>query len=265
MKTLEIHLPRKRAFTLIELLVVIAIIGILASMSAVAVISGLRAQKRRSAATDAAMIVHAIERYYSTYSKYPVSANAESSVFPPALPGPIPEDFTYGGTYMDQNGNPLTVQAAGTYQSQNSEVVAILMDMEMFPNGTPTINVQHVKNVQRINFLDAKIRGDVTSPGIGADGVYRDPWGMPYIISLDVNADDKCRDAVHKRQAVSQKQPNSQAGIDGLLNTIDPGGNGDHFECGQHIMVWSAGPDRRISLSDPANSGVNRDNIRSWR
>ena len=265
MKTLENHLPRKPAFTLIELLVVIAIIGILAALSAVAVINALKAEKRRRAATEAATIVHAIESYHSAYSRYPVSANAVTSVLPPALPGPISEDFTYGGTYMDQNGNPLTIQAPGSYHSENSEVIAILMDMDLFPDGTATINALHVKNVQRIIFLNAKIRGDVTTPGVGADGVYRDPWGMPYIISMDVNADDKCRDAVYKRQAVSQKQLNSPAGLDGLLNTTDAGGNGDHFECSQGVMVWSAGPDRRISLSDPANSGVNRDNIRSWR
>ena len=182
MKTLENHLPRKPAFTLIELLVVIAIIGILAALSAVAVINALKAEKRRRAATEAATIVHAIESYHSAYSRYPVSANAVTSVLPPALPGPVSEDFTYGGTYMDQNGNPLTIQAPGSYHSENSEVIAILMDMDLFPDGTATINALHVKNVQRIIVLNAKIRGDVTTPGVGADGVYRDPWGMPYII-----------------------------------------------------------------------------------
>ena len=266
MKTLENHPPlSKRAFTLVELLVVIAIIGILASFSAVAVIGALKSEKRHRATTEAATIVHAIETYHSTYSRYPVTADAASSVAPQLLIGPTPEDFTYGGLYSDQNGNSLTIQAAGSYHAENSEVVAILMDMEMFPNGTPTINAKHVKNVQQIKFLNAKIRGDVTSPGVGPDGVYRDPWGMPYIISLDLNADDKCRDVVHKRQAVSQKQANSPAGYDGLLNTVDAGGNGDHFECNAGIMVWSAGPDRKISLSDPANSGVNKDNVRSWR
>jgi general secretion pathway protein G len=262
---LENHPLSKRAFTLVELLVVIAIIGILASFSAAAVIGALSNAKRKQAAMEAAQIVHAIETYRSAYSRYPVTSDAALSVSPPLLVGPTPEDFTYGGTYSDQNGNPLTIQAAGNYHAENSEVVAILMDLEMFPNGTPTINAKHVKNVQQIKFLTAKIRGDVTSPGVGSDGVYRDPWGMPYIISLDLNADDKCRDAIHKRQAVSQKQANSPAGYDGLLNTIDAGGNGDHFECSQGIMVWSAGPDRRISLSDPANSGVNKDNVRSWR
>ena len=45
------------------------------------------------------------------------------------------------------------------------------------------------KNPQRISFLNAKLTGDVTSPGVGTDYVYRDPWGNPYIITLDANYD----------------------------------------------------------------------------
>jgi hypothetical protein len=34
-------------------------------------------------------------------------------------------------------------------------------------------------------------------PGVGTDLVYRDPWGNPYIITLDLNYDEKARDACY--------------------------------------------------------------------
>ena len=45
--------------------------------------------------------------------------------------------------------------------------------------------------------------GNTTSPGVGPDGVYRDPWGNPYIITIDLNYDDKARDAFYRNPTVS--------------------------------------------------------------
>ena len=74
-------------------------------------------------------------------------------------------------------------------------------------NGTmPTVNVNHTLNPQRITFLEAKLRSaTTTSSGIGVDGVFRDPWGNPYIITIDFNGDGKCRDAFYRTRAVSQE------------------------------------------------------------
>jgi hypothetical protein len=39
--------------------------------------------------------------------------------------------------------------------------------------------------------------GDTNSPGVGTDLVYRDPWGNPYIITMDLNYDEMCKDAFY--------------------------------------------------------------------
>src|SRR5207253_1971801 len=107
------------------------------------------------------------------------------------------------------------------FQANNSEVIAVLLDLEKFGNGTPTINLGHVKNPQHNVYLHASLVGSTTSPGVGLDGVFRDPWGQPYIISLDLNNDGKCRDAFYSANAISAIDPNnpSAGGINGLIPT----------------------------------------------
>ena len=103
------------------------------------------------------------------------------------------------------------------------------------------------------------------APGVGQDGVYRDPWGSPYIISMDVNYDEKCRDAFYKLQSISQSAAGNPTGWNGLVNSVDANGNGDHFECNGGIMVWSVGPDKMVDTGNKANLGANKDNILSWK
>jgi len=164
--------------------------------------------------------------------------------------------------------NPASVN----YNTNNCEVIAILMDMEIYPNAIPTINKNHVKNPQQIKFLTAKMAQDGKSPGVGPDGVYRDPWGNPYIISLDLNYDDKCWDAIYRQQNVSRdpdltKNPSGTKGFNGLFNTFtsDVSGVGPHFAFNGGVMVWSAGPDTRIDNAGPADSSQNKDNVLSWK
>ena len=99
-----------------------------------------------------------------------------------------------------------TSSAPGSYQTNNSEVMAVLMDVEYWPNApsSPTINLGHVKNPQRTPYLNATMAGNNTSPGVGQDGIYRDPWGNPYIITIDLNYDEKARDAFYRDPNVSQ-------------------------------------------------------------
>jgi hypothetical protein len=102
---------------------------------------------------------------------------------------------------------------------------------------------------------------DPALAGVGPDLVYRDPWGNPYLISIDVNYDEKCRDAFYKTISVSQQ--NGSVGHNGLNNTIDV--TKDLYEYNGGVMVWSVGPDKKANLNQKANKDDNKDNILSWK
>ena len=95
--------------------------------------------------------------------------------------------------------------------------------------------------------------------------VTNDPWGNPYVISMDLNYDEQCNDAFYCLQNVSQTALGSQTGLNGLFNSTDPTGNGNNFQYHGKVMVWSAGPDKMIDPGQLANVGVNKDNILSWQ
>ena len=150
----------------------------------------------------------------------------------------------------------------------NDEVIAILMDFTNYPNGYYGINANHVKNPQQTKFLTAKMSGDTSSPGVGTDMVYRDPWGNPYVITMDLSYDEQCMDAFYCQQSVSQNGVNSLSGYNGLVNAIDANGNGNHFQFHGKVMVWSAGPPVTgkplVDPSSPAITGANKSHVVSW-
>src|SRR5262249_12368985 len=100
----------------------------------------------------------------------------------------------------------------------------------------------------------------------GKDLVYRDPWGNPYIISVDLNYDEKTRDGFYRRDKVSHisTQPLPTVGYNGLTRRPTAPPNSNLFEAGAQVMVWSAGPDKMIDPTMPANTGANKDNVISW-
>lgn len=247
----------RAGFTLIELLVVIAIIGILAAML-IPVIQKVREKaKIMQAKTEMQQIVVAVNDYESAYGRLPATSQALNSV------AGLADDFTYGGIFKTPGGAPYDVQASGSYHAENSEVMAMLLDLERFPNGQPTINAGHVKNPQQRSFLPVRMAADISSPGVGPDGVYRDPWGNPYVITLDLNNDGKARDAFYQSPRVSADPNNANAGLNGLIPlTIS---TGVVFEANSSVTVWSAGPDKMIEQNTPANQGANKDDILSWK
>jgi len=222
-------------------------------------LSGGGPSPRHTARGEMMALSTAIGAYYDVYGHLPISPATQRE----AASG----DFTYGSTIKTPATlNPIGTMVGGTVVL-NSEVIAILMDFTNFP-GYPaqsTVNTNHCLNPQQIRFLNASMVSDASLPRVGPDLVYRDPWGTPYFITLDLNGDGKCLDSFYGQRAVSQVNGMAAAGYHGLTNTIDADGKGDHCQWRGRVMVWSAGPDGKINPALPANEGENKDNIVSWQ
>ncbi len=234
---------RFRAFTLIELLVVIAIIAILAAMLFPAIGVAKRKASEASARADMQNIALAIGRYEADYNgRFPA----------PGIPTGS-SDVTYGFT----NYGAIT---GVIVSNQNAQVIAILMDVEKFNNGNLTSNANHVLNPRRVANLNAKFASDNSSQGVGSDGEYRDPWGNSYVISMDTSLDDKVRDHLYSRTAVSQDS--GQRGHYGLSN---PSNLPNQFEFNGKFLIWSRGADGKANPNQKAKDGDNKDNLLNWQ
>src|SRR6266516_4130912 len=220
------HRCAGRGFTLIELLVVIAIIGILAGLLLPVLGRAKIAAKVGIARVDIKNLEGAISKYENEYSRFPASHYLRERV---------PDgDFTYGTEIWQKDGHHTSlydytyktpydtpkgkapkrqiVNGYQNYENCNAEVMAALLDRtNLFWNSN------HAINPNKTGFLTVKEVSDPKLPGVGPDGVYRDPWGNPYIVTVDLNGDNKCRDAFYRQDSVSQVSPaKPDQGLNGL-------------------------------------------------
>ena len=251
----------KRGFTLVELLVVIAIIAILAAMLLPTLSKAKDSAKKAQAKTEMQNIAGAVRQYIAEYTRSPIPTQVAKSL---TMAAP---DYTFGTMHStgsrarilkNKDGESLPkIVSPGRYQVSNAELVAILQGLEVFRNGRRTSNSNHKMNPRKVAFLNAKNATSESAPGVGIDGVYRDPWGNPYIVTVDGNHDGKTIDAFYGQGSVSAA--GKGAGLNGLTKT--KGG----YNANTPVMVWSFGPDGMASADAKGNAGVNDDNVLSWQ
>ena len=82
--------------------------------------------------------------------------------------------------------------------------------------------------------------------GVDITGVYRDPWGNPYVITMDLNYDEQCQDAFYCSNLVSSMNgDNSNPGWNGLVNPDTTKPNGFSISRQGHGLVRRAGRENR--------------------
>ena len=213
--------------TWIEFIVVIVLIGVLAGL--VLPVGGRPRKgtlKLAQARKDMADLAGAIAVFQHDNSSLPVWERTLAQTN---------HDFTFG-TFGTAAAVAIT---NGTgIEANNSEVIRILTMLPV-PEGTPSAQDPAKRNPGRVAYFNARSAPDVRSHGIGPDGVFRDPWGNPYILTFDLDGDGKCQDPLY--------------GIVTLAPHAAP------------VAIWSSGPDGKASLSERTNVGVNLDNILGLR
>jgi hypothetical protein len=136
----------------------------------------------------------------------------------------------------------------------------ILRNMNSFPNSNS------ICNPRQISFISPRITASTNSGGVGPVGTFRDPWGNPYIFTIDCDYNNKCMDGFYRISTIS-RDPDAKVASKGLngLYQSDLNDSEYSFAAEVPVMIWSFGPDGKINKKRNANSVENKDNILSWK
>jgi prepilin-type N-terminal cleavage/methylation domain-containing protein len=243
----------KDAFTLIEMLVVIAIIGILASLLLPAISKAKQATQVKLTKAEMANLQTSISAYQAEYGILPASTNALNAAASKGI------DFTFGtkifGTGTSSDNETIISTAAivpfqnvetqeGVYQNVNSEVIAILSDAAYYPEAIGA--TAHIYNPHKTPFYSGRPAANTNSPGMDTNFILRDPWGMPYMITLDLNGDNQC--------------------TDNLIWAELMGATAKGFSVPGTSMIWSFGPYQKLHYATNSyNDGTNKFLVTSWK
>ena len=150
--------PRNAGFTLIELLVVIAIIGILAMIIIPSIRGALRTATKTRAQRQVQDLDTALKRYFSEYGRMPISADLMRAK----------SDLHYKEAQEQSGVLEVLINAEGIDVALNPKKI-VFLDLDPKDFGVKTV---------------AEMLVELKSEG------YKDPWGNPYGIFMDVNFDD---------------------------------------------------------------------------
>lgn len=240
---------------MIELIVCVVIIGLLAFLT-LPVVGKRRPdpkwEKVSQARKEIGYLLRAIQEYQQVYTNaLPVTDEILLAGHP---------DFTFG-TYGIKDLPPgYKVENSGDrLQANNAQIMAILSAKD-----SPAYNPGHRYNPEKRNFLESNRVTE--TDGLGLDPVtlvYRDPWGLPYIISFDLNGDGWTQDAFYSLNRVSFHKLNQPEGRFNLFTVSGQFTN--DFGIKSRVMIWSLSMDRAADPKVKANEGVNGDNVLSWK
>jgi hypothetical protein len=205
-----------------------------------------RSAKRKQASVALNNLVGAINAYNTKYSRLPSSTQTRNAI------SAAQPDYIYGTT---QNGAQLPnaknqtdytqIAYPGNWQISNAELMAILLNEPRNLNNV-MINNGFELNPQKEVFLSVRSEQGPRQDRVSdTDGAFRDPWGYPYIVILDLDYDGRIANPF---AAVTGEKP--------FINAS--------------AIAYSLGADGKVDFTRAATGGAakgtaNADNIYSWR
>ena len=156
-------------------------------------------------------------------------------------------------------------------------------------------NANNSRNPKKRVFIDLNPHNEDESeasirplPGLGGSGIYRDPFGNQFNISMDLNGDGFCADELYssknvvkdnwervgmsykiisdaqynglsngdKNKCVKGGRRKNASGVMGSYDYVAPGSTGNPpdplwYVRKSEVMIWTAGPDRFASATCP--------------